>query len=168
MFIRYRRSSMVLASMFVMAVTAAAAENVRLEAKPARNRITILEKKTNETRSTVPEAPQAEIGYAPRVTLSLPSTLFGNFESRGKVTWRDSDDRVISVFLTVFFHDGDVATVSLYDTRDGDPPSYSGSISFGITPAAYEPDLGSIGTAIVTVTDERLNFTQMSSSFVVR
>lgn len=132
------------------------------------SRITVVEKKQTSEAAIEKLSAEAEYGYAPRVTLSAPSTMFGNYENRVKLTWRETDDRVISVFLTVFFHDGDVQTVNLYDTRLGDPPSSSGTINLTINPAAYDPDLGSNGTVIVTVTDEALNFTQMSSSFVVR
>ena len=136
--------------------------------KQAGNRVAVIEKKTGDAREAAPAGELAEYGYAPRVTLSFPSTLFSGRETAGVMTWKDPDDKVLSVFLTVFFHDGDVATVTLFDTREGDIAASSGRITFGITPAGYAPPLGSNGFLIVTVTDQTLNITQMSASFLVR
>lgn len=165
---RFRMALCAAGAIMAATLTAGVSAERKVGSKQGQDRVTVIEKKTSNARDAGTVGVNAEFGNAPRVTLSFPSTVAGGFETRGKMTFRESDDRVISVFLTVFFHDGDVATVTLYDTRDGDPPASSGTITFGITAAAYQPDLGSNGTAIVTVTDETLNFTQMSTSFVVR
>ncbi|MEW6364650.1 MAG: hypothetical protein AB1714_08415 [Acidobacteriota bacterium] len=140
----------------------------RARGKQAGNRASVIEKKTGDGREAAPAGELAEYGYAPRVTLSFPSTLFSGRETAGVMTWKDPDDKVVSVFLTVFFHDGDAATVTLFDTREGDIAASTGRITFGITPAGYDPPLGSNGFLIVTVTDQTLNITQMSASFLVR
>ncbi len=115
------------------------------------NHIAVIEKKTSDGPSAAKT--MSEFGLAPRVTLSLASTLTSNIENRGTMTWNDPDNKVISVFLTIFFHDGDVATVTLFDTREGDTPASKGRVTFGLTPAGYNPPLGSNGFAYVTVTD---------------
>ena len=139
------------------------------ELSKGADRITVVKKETNIVREAQrPNATSAEYGYAPRVTLSFPSTIVGGVDTNGTMTWRDPDNKVTRVFLTVFFHDGDVGTVSLFDVRDGDNAASSGRITFAITAAGYDPNLGSNGTVIVTVTDQDYNVTQMSTSFVVR
>jgi len=139
------------------------------EVKKPGNDVTVIEKKTSDgPREAVPNAPEAEYGLAPRVTLSFPSTIAGNVEVRGTMSWTDSDDKVVSVFLTIFFHDGDAATITLFDTRQGDIAASRGRITFGITAAGYNPPLGSNGFVFVTVTDQTLNITQMSTTFLVR
>ena len=152
--------ALVIIAVFLSATSAFAAD----VSKPG-NQIKIIETQTSTGHGIPQNGEKSEYGIAPKVKFTLPSTLVSNRDNRGKMSWDDPDDGVIYAYLTVFYHDGDVQTVALFDDNI---PASKGQVTFTISPRGYNPPLGSNGFAFVTVTDQQWNITQMSTSFLVR
>lgn len=83
---------------------------------------------------------------------------------KGKLKFNDRDDYVFSIFITVFFPDGDVVTDTLYDYRDEGGDVYKGTYNFYIEIPESETPLP--GKIVITCADEYLNVSEVSQNFV--
>jgi len=98
------------------------------------------------------------------VDLVFPTLVNPGSEVKGKVRFRDPDDYVFSIFITVFYPDGDVVTATLYDYREEGGDIWKGTIEFFVEIPDSETPLP--GTIFITTTDEYLNVTSVSKTFV--
>lgn len=96
--------------------------------------------------------------------LSFPTLVYPGEEVKGKLKFSDKDDFVFSIFITVFFPDGDVVTETLYDYRDEGGDVYKGTYTFYVEIPESETPLP--GKIVITCADEYLNVSEVSQNFV--
>lgn len=109
----------------------------------------------------------------PTAIAPVPTSLKLNFNTlvapgdtvKGSLKFNDPDDYVLSIFITVFFPDGDVVTESLYDVRIDGGDVWKGNYSFWIEIPESETPLP--GRIIITATDDYLNVSEVSQNFVL-
>jgi hypothetical protein len=115
----------------------------------------------NLTRRVTPSA----MDPAPtELNLSFPTLVYPGEEVRGRLKFNDPDDYVFSIFITVFFPDGDVVTDTLYDYRIDGGDIWKGSINFWVEIPESETPLP--GKIIITCSDEYLNVSEVTTNFV--
>ena len=110
-------------------------------------------------------APPASDPYPTILRLSFPTLVEPGEEVRGTLRFNDPDDYVVTIYITVFFPDGDVVTEVLYDyfTEGGDV--YKGKYTFWVLiPESLTPLRGRI---IITASDEYLNVSETSTNYAL-
>lgn len=115
----------------------------------------------NVSRRAMPSAADPE---PTRLTLTFPTLVYPGEEVKGRLKFNDPDDYIFSIFITVFFPDGDVVTESLYDYRIDGGDIWKGSINFYVE--IPDSDTPLPGKIVITASDEYLNVTEVTQSFV--
>lgn len=97
--------------------------------------------------------------------LTFPTLVYPGEEVKGALKFNDPDDYVFSIFITVFFPDGDVVTESLYDYRIDGGDIYKGNYKFWVEfPESETPLTGKI---VITCSDEYLNVSEVTQNFAL-
>lgn len=110
-------------------------------------------------------SPAAVAPVPTSMKLNFPTLVAPGDTVKGSLKFNDSDDYVLSIFITVFFPDGDVVTESLYDVRIDGGDVYKGNYSFWIELPDSETPLP--GKIIITTTDDYLNVSEVSQNYVL-
>jgi len=110
-------------------------------------------------------APPATDPYPTILRLTFPTLVEPGEEVRGTLKFNDPDDYVVTIYITVFFPDGDVVTEVLYDyfTEGGDV--YKGKYTFWVLIPESETPLR--GRIIITASDEYLNVSEVSTNYAL-
>ncbi|MCG8376631.1 MAG: hypothetical protein MI702_09120, partial [Chlorobiales bacterium] len=109
-------------------------------------------------------SPSAADPAPTKLTLTFPTLVYPGENVKGRLKFNDPDDFVFSIFITVFFPDGDVVTDSLYDYRIDGGDIWKGTINF--TVEMPDSDTPLPGKIIITCADEYLNVSEVSTNFV--
>jgi hypothetical protein len=107
-----------------------------------------------------------DVEPAPTVLrLYFPTLVYPGDEVSGRLKFNDPDDYVFSIFITVFFPDGDVVTESLYDYRIDGGDIWKGTYNFWVEMPESETPL--TGRIVITCSDEYLNVSEVSQNFAL-
>jgi hypothetical protein len=107
----------------------------------------------------------AEVDPTPTtLKLYFPTLVYPGDEVKGKLKFNDKDDFIFSIFITVFFPDGDVVTSTLYDYRDEGGDIYKGTYTFYVEIPESETPLP--GKIVITCSDEYLNVSEVTQTFI--
>jgi hypothetical protein len=107
-----------------------------------------------------------DVEPAPTVLrLYFPTLVYPGDEVAGRLKFNDPDDYIFSIFITVFFPDGDVVTESLYDYRIDGGDIWKGAYNFWVEMPESETPL--TGKIVITCSDEYLNVSEVSQNFAL-
>lgn len=97
--------------------------------------------------------------------LNFPTLVDPGQEVKGTLRFNDPDDFVYSIFITVFFPDGDVVTTPLYYYPDDGGDVFKGRYNFWVEMPLSETPL--TGRIVITCSDEYLNVSEVSQRFAL-
>jgi ABC-type Na+ efflux pump permease subunit len=106
----------------------------------------------------------ASVPRPTKLTVNFPTLVNPGQNVKGYVRFNDPDDYIFSIFITVFYPDGDVVTSTLYDYRDEQTDLWKGRIDFWVEMPDSETPLP--GTIVITCSDEYLNVSQVTTNFI--
>ena len=97
--------------------------------------------------------------------LSFPTLMEPGETVRGTLKFNDPDDYIFSIFITVFFPDGDVVTEPLYYYPDDGGDIWRGRYEFWVELPESETPL--TGRIVINTSDEYLNVSEVSQNFAL-
>ncbi len=97
--------------------------------------------------------------------LTFPTLVELGQEVRGTLKFNDPDDYVYSIFITVFFPDGDVVSTPLYYYPDDGGDIWKGTYHFWVEMPFSETPL--TGRIVITCSDEYLNVSEVSQNYAL-
>ena len=174
--------TMALAALFLVTAVAMAQSGADEKAAPAKAAKLVIKSKSgakvtvskaelstrpgtrNAKRESRRLTPADAVPEPTSLKLYFPTLVFPGEEVKGKLKFNDKDDFVFAIFITVFFPDGDVVTESLYDYRLDGGDVYKGTYTFWVEIPESETPLP--GKIVITCSDEYLNVSEVSQTFV--
>jgi hypothetical protein len=109
--------------------------------------------------------PTATDPYPTILKLTFPTLVEPGQEVNAVLKFNDPDDYVFGIFATVFYPDGDVASVPLYYYPDDGGDIWKGTIHFYVEMPESETPL--TGRIVITCSDEYLNVSEISQTFAL-
>jgi hypothetical protein len=109
--------------------------------------------------------PTATDPYPTILKLTFPTLVSPGQEVNAVLKFNDPDDYVYSIFVTVFYPDGDVVSVPLYYYPDDGGDIWKGTIRFSVEMPLSETPL--TGKIVITCSDEYLNVSEISQKFAL-
>ena len=110
-------------------------------------------------------APPAKDPTPPVLRLTFPTLVYPGEDVKATLKFNDPDDYILTIYVTVFFPDGDVVTEALYDYRTDGDDIYKGTYKFWVEIPDSETPLP--GTIVITASDDYLNVSQITHNFVM-